>query len=113
MRLVQSYGFAMIHIVQRRPVCLQILRPLVADVFEKRHRTAGHDDYQFRLESVVVDATTCGGIARYINHSCAPNCLVRPYSTDKERKDPKQSHLAIFAGRDIAEGEELCYDYKV
>lgn len=81
-------------------------RQAVADVAEARHRGAGHDDYQFRLSDSVVDATTSGSMARFINHSCAPNCVTRQCAVDG------QLHLGIFAARDIAGGEELCYDYK-
>ena len=79
----------------------------MADVQEGRHRRAGHADYQFRLGSTVVDATRAGGLARFINHSCGPNCLALTCVVDG------RPHLGIFAGRDIAAGEELCYDYQV
>ena len=42
-----------------------------------------------------------GGVARYINHSCDPNCEA---SIDDER-------IFIHALRDIEPGEELCFDY--
>jgi SET domain-containing protein len=80
---------------------------VVADIREVRHREAGLDDYQFRLGDSVVDATEAGGMARYINHSCSPNCVVTQCSVDG------QLHLGIFSGRHIEKGEELCYDYKV
>lgn len=36
--------------------------------------------------------------ADFINHSCDPNCVV-------------SGNVLLVAGRDIAAGEELCYDY--
>ena|SRR3989338_1360511 len=39
--------------------------------------------------------------AKYINHSCSPNC----------ESDIKDGHIWIVALRDIKEGEELTYDY--
>jgi SET domain-containing protein len=87
---------------------MQIVRKTVADLREMYHREAGREDYQFRLgDEFVVDATTEGGMARYINHSCAPNCCSMQYSVEG------QLHLGIFALCTIKEGEELCYDYKV
>ena len=86
---------------------VQVARQAVADVVEARHRGAGHDDYQFRLSNSVVDATVAGGMARYINHSCAPNCVTRQCAVDGTL------HIGIFAGRHVTAGEELCYDYKV
>ena len=54
----------------------------------------------------VADATTRGGRARYINHSCDPNCESRIFSIEGVSK------VGIFTRRAVARGEELCYDYK-
>jgi SET domain-containing protein len=51
----------------------------------------------------VIDAGVGGNEARFINHSCEPNCeaiIVR-------------SHVWIRALRDILPGEELTYDYNL
>lgn len=48
-----------------------------------------------------VDGTTRENIARYINHSCKPNCEVKV----------KKGCIYIYAYRNIKAGEELCYDY--
>ena len=61
----------------------------------------------FRLDDErVVDATMTGGVARYINHSCDPNCVT-------ETVELADTHIIIFAARRIDRGEELSYDYKV
>jgi hypothetical protein len=49
----------------------------------------------------VIDAAVGGNEARFINHSCAPNC---------EAVD-ERSRIYIEAIRDITAGEELTYDY--
>ena len=60
----------------------------------------------FRLDDDrVVDATMTGGVARYINHSCEPNCVT-------ETVELADWHIIIFANRRISRGEELSYDYK-
>ena len=48
-----------------------------------------------------IDGTQRANIARYLNHSCRPNCEV----------DIKKGRVLIFAKRAITPGEELCYDY--
>ena len=58
------------------------------------------DDYE------VVDATVHGNAARFINHSCEPNCHSRVLSVDG------QKHIVIFSSRRVYRGEELTYDYK-
>jgi len=48
-----------------------------------------------------IDGTTRKNTARYINHSCRPNC----------ETDVVKSRIFVYAKRNIKEGEELCYDY--
>jgi hypothetical protein len=56
----------------------------------------------FRLdEDRVIDATLCGGLARYINHSCNPNCVTEIVEVDREYR------IIIFAKRRINRGEEV------
>ena len=52
----------------------------------------------------VIDAAVRGNAARWINHSCQPNCV--PYEDDEGR-------VFIEAKRTIRAGEELSYDYKL
>jgi SET domain-containing protein len=52
----------------------------------------------------VIDAVVRGNAARWINHSCAPNC--EPYEDDEAR-------VFIAAKRTIKKGEELLYDYRL
>ncbi|DBA03464.1 TPA: hypothetical protein N0F65_002872 [Lagenidium giganteum] len=54
----------------------------------------------------VIDATRMGGVARFINHSCQPNCGVEKWEVNGEER------CGIFALRDIYPGEELSFDYK-
>ena len=52
----------------------------------------------------VIDAAVRGNAARWINHSCAPNC--KSYEDEDGR-------VSIEARRGIAPGEELTYDYRL
>lgn len=62
-------------------------------------------------EDYVIDANVDGNVARFINHSCAPNCeaVVHQNKNGKRHKDKIQ----IEAIRDIAAGEELTYNYGI
>lgn len=55
---------------------------------------------------VYIDARKKGSVARYINHSCDPNCAVHRW------KVRGINRAGIFALRDIKAGEELSFDYK-
>jgi len=92
----------------------EVIRAVLTDRREQmydRTRPNGASDhgcYMFRLsESSVVDATVAGNAARFINHSCDPNC----YSEIVD-DGAGQKHVVIFALRAIDRGEELTYDYK-
>lgn len=49
-----------------------VVRPLLSDVRENRYQKQGiGSSYLFRIDlDYVVDATKCGNLARFINHSC-------------------------------------------
>lgn len=60
--------------------------------------------YLFEINSRwTIDGRGRGNLARYINHSCRPNCE----SDTKER----EKRIEIAAIKNIKEGEELTYDY--
>lgn len=61
-----------------------------------------HHTFLFELDDdTVVDAARGGNVARYINHSCDPNC----------EAVIEDGHIYIDAIRNIRAGEELTYDY--
>ncbi|KIJ47294.1 hypothetical protein M422DRAFT_164308, partial [Sphaerobolus stellatus SS14] len=54
-----------------------------------------------------IDATKKGGIGRFANHSCNPNCYVAKWTIGKKVR------MGIFAKRDVRKGEELTFNYNV
>ncbi|KAF2178628.1 SET domain-containing protein [Zopfia rhizophila CBS 207.26] len=84
------------------------VRQRVADLREKKYDMQGvGSSYLFRIdEDTVIDATKMGGIARFINHSCTPNCTAKIIRVDGTKR------IVIYALRDITKNEELTYDYK-
>jgi SET domain-containing protein len=52
----------------------------------------------------VIDAGQGGNAARWINHSCAPNC---------KTEENDEGRVYIYAKRRIEKGEELAYDYRL
>ena len=51
----------------------------------------------------VIDAAVGGNAAKWINHSCEPNC--------EAEEDDEDNRVFIVTLRDIRPGEELNYDY--
>lgn len=56
-------------------------------------------------ETYCIDARRYGNLARFINHSCAPNLL--PVRVFVEHQDLHFPRIAFFANRDIEADEEL------
>lgn len=77
------------------------VRQAVANIREIRYDRQGvGSSYLFRIdEDTVVDATKKGGIARFINHSCAPNCTAKIIRVDGTKR------IVIYALREIAKSE--------
>lgn len=63
-----------------------------------------NDDY-------IIDANRKGNIARWINHSCVPNCAA--FVLESDSGNPRKDKVVIEAKRNIKPGEELTYDYGI
>ncbi|KAJ8475520.1 hypothetical protein OPV22_019247 [Ensete ventricosum] len=86
----------------------ELIRRRISDVRERHYEKMGiGSSYLFRLDDdYVVDATKRGGLARFINHSCEPNCYTKVITVEGQKK------IFIYAKRHISAGEEITYNYK-
>lgn len=77
------------------------VRQQVADMRERQYLKSGiGSSYLFRIdENTVIDATKRGGIARFINHSCTPNCTAKIIKVEGSKR------IVIYALRDIGHSE--------
>ena len=77
------------------------VRQPIADIRERRYDQSGiGSSYLFRIdENTVVDATKRGGIARFINHSCTPNCTAKIIKVEGSKR------IVIYALRDIGQSK--------
>lgn len=72
---------------------------------------SGHT-FLFTLnEHYLIDANVKGNVARWLNHSCEPNC--QAFLIESAKGDPRMDRVVIEALRDIAAGEELTYNYGI
>ena len=72
---------------------------------------SGHT-FLFTLnDEYVIDASIKGNRARWINHSCRPNC--EAVMDEHEGKNRKKDRVYIQAIRNIKPGEELTYNYGI
>ncbi|XP_050314928.1 histone-lysine N-methyltransferase SETD1-like isoform X3 [Anthonomus grandis grandis] len=86
----------------------QMVRHSVADLREQKYEATGiGSSYLFRIDlENIIDATKCGNLARFINHSCNPNCYAKVISIESRKK------IVIYSKQPIGVNEEITYDYK-
>jgi hypothetical protein len=95
----------------------QFIYEYVGDVvshpsFKKRMREYAqegirHFYFMMLQKDEYIDATKRGGIGRFANHSCSPNCYVAKWTVDQHVR------MGIFASRNIRKDEELTFNYNV
>lgn len=80
----------------------QLIRTSLCDQREVYYNGRNIGCYMFKIDDVVaIDATLTGGPARYINHSCEPNCVAEIVTFERYKK------IIIISNRKIRQGEEV------
>ena len=98
-------GTELIEYRGRRMTHAQIDR-MYADTTDNGHT------FLFTLnDRYVIDANVDGNIARWINHSCQPNC--QAVIEESGDGDPRNDRVLIETIRKLRPGEELTYDYRI
>ncbi|XP_032948058.1 histone-lysine N-methyltransferase ASH1L isoform X2 [Rhinolophus ferrumequinum] len=73
-------------------------------MIEQYHNHSDH--YCLNLDSgMVIDSYRMGNEARFINHSCDPNCEMQKWSVNGVYR------IGLYALKDVPAGTELTYDY--
>ncbi|GFU34433.1 hypothetical protein NPIL_626691 [Nephila pilipes] len=108
---IQGLGLYAARDMEKHTMVIEYIGQLIRNELSERNEAIydaqNRGVYMFRLdENRVIDATLCGGLARYINHSCNPNCVAEVVQIDRENK------ILIITNRRVSRGEELSYDYK-
>ena len=71
-------------------------------VISPREEYTSRSKYLFEVtKKITIDGNIQGNLARYINHSCKPNCEIEIY----------RGHVYVMSKRPIKPEEELTYDY--
>ena len=73
---------------------------------EAAHAKGEHNFYLFQVSpDHVIDAGPMGNIARFVNHSCGPNCHTEKWAVGSETR------VGIFTSKPLPKGTELTYNY--
>ena len=105
---IHGYGVFAVQPIPRRKRIIEYVGERVSHREADRRYQARptHDAHTFLFivnKDVVVDAGVGGNDARYINHSCKPNC----------ETEVTRGRIWVRALRRILPGEELSYDYSI
>ncbi|TSL47723.1 Histone-lysine N-methyltransferase 2C [Bagarius yarrelli] len=109
---IQGLGLFAARDIEKQTMVIEylgnILRNEVAMRKELHYKVKNRTVFMFRIDGdYVIDATCSGSPARYINHSCSPNCVAEVVTFERGYK------IIISSNRRIEKGEELCYDYRL
>ena len=104
-----GYGLRMLENVQSGRVIIEYLGQVVT-CDEGKRRMATYrdcDDFYFMSlgNGLMLDAKSMGSNARFVNHSCDPNCVLQKWNVLGETR------LVIVATKSIVVGEEISYNY--
>ncbi|KAJ4358624.1 uncharacterized protein N0V89_003208 [Didymosphaeria variabile] len=106
----KGYGVRAMRCFEPHQIIVEYAGEIITqDECERRMKQVYKKDKCYYLMSfdnkMIIDATR-GTIARFVNHSCEPNCEMIKWTVGGEPR------MALFAGsRGITTGEELTYDY--
>lgn len=109
---IHRNGLFAIDVIKKDDIVIEyvgeIITNKIADYREKEYNGKGFGDcYMFRIDGdSIIDGTKYGNLARFINHSCCPNCRAEANEINGEK------HILLYANKDIKINEEITYDYK-
>ncbi|GLJ29914.1 hypothetical protein SUGI_0591390 [Cryptomeria japonica] len=106
----KGYGLRVLEDVPRTTFIIEyvgeVLGPQEHGMRLKEYACRGHKhSYFMKIENEYIDARVKGNLARFINHSCDPNCYIEKFNVNGE------VCIGFFAKRDLVKGEELTADY--
>ena len=89
----------------------QLLTHAEADTAYCENVEAGHTFLFVLNDDYVVDGAVDGNIARWINHSCTPNC--EPVLWENKDGDRSRDRIFIQTTQAVRAGQELTYNYGI
>lgn len=103
---IQGKGIVAARRIRKNQRLIEYLGEIITnEEADKRYDDEGmsrHHTFLFTLDDKrVIDGSRNGNVARYINHSCQPNC----------EAVEEDGGIWIYAFRNIQPGAELTYDY--
>jgi [histone H3]-lysine36 N-trimethyltransferase len=114
-KTVEGKGFGVFakSFIPQRAFIMEFTGEIISydDLQERTKKSASEGQhmhmYMIELKSkTYIDCRRKGSIARFINHSCEPNCRLEVWTVGNRLR------VGVFATEDIQPGEELGFDYQ-
>ena len=73
-----------------------------------------HNDFLFKISdewTLDPKGTKRGGVGAFLNHSCAPNCVMQKVHIEHDFRSLAPPRMALFANQDIPAKAELTWSY--
>ncbi|KAI9226817.1 MAG: putative huntingtin interacting protein, partial [Piptocephalis tieghemiana] len=108
----KGFGLVALAAIEPNQFIMEYIGEVVTHVeFSRRairyHADGRHHHYFMSLtSSEYIDATRKGSWARFMNHSCRPNCVLQKWTVGNKLR------MGMFSSRKVAPGEELTFDYQ-
>ena len=84
---------------------MDIIIEYVGKVVHKQNKKNRNVYYMTLIDKQLwINSENVGGLAKFINHSCDPNCKL-------ERWEVSGLPIFFFENKEIKEGDELTFDY--
>lgn len=109
---MKGYGLRTISSIRKGRFLVEYIGEVIdMDELAKRNKKYKRDGniHQYVMSLIhgtVIDSTIKGNWARFINHSCEPNCVAEKWLVNGEYR------MGIFAKRDLDVNEEMTIDYR-
>ncbi|CAG0920036.1 unnamed protein product [Notodromas monacha] len=109
----KGWGLKSLELIKKGSFVIEYVGELIDNAeYETRmawkHKTMDKHYYFLTLDSNrIIDAGPKGNLARFMNHSCEPNCVTQKWSVAGDDR------VGLFALRDIQPGEELTFNYNL
>ena len=108
----RGWGLRSSHPIKKGQFVIEYVGELITmEEYRKRmavDQLAGQENYYYLTidSNRMIDAGPKGNLARFMNHSCDPNCITQKWTVNGDTR------VGLFAIKDVPPGSELTFNYQ-
>lgn len=107
----KGWGLRTLEFIRKDQFVIEYVGEMIDDVecqrrIRRMHQQKDENYYFLTIDNNrIIDAGPRGNLARFINHSCQPNCDTQKWTVNGDTR------VGLFANQDIPAGSELTFNY--